>query len=539
LAASLPESSLPLADELLLATPRAQGIALLDARGRPLRVAGGLPEEDFLAPLAGQKVTHPIAIGPGKRAGNVIIGFAPLATPGGRILRLDFPAPVLAAQQRALPILASFSLAVDIGLLALMILFLRHFLSPYETLLARARAAGESPGSGSQDEVSFLLSTFDKALEALAKRAENSAEADIAALERTLAPSLESGLLLLDDEGKLVAINALGASLLDIPESRTGTPAREALGEHPELLEIVLQSVASGRPNQRRECRLKVGGKKLTVGLSVHPLRRGDGSVRGWLALFADLTEVERRAREERLAESLARIGELAAGVAHELRNSLASLRGYLTLIERGKSTEAAHDYLGEIRHEADHLQRVLEDFLSFARPGTARIDRVDLERVVRRAAVDPALTGISVRFLRKPESMVLPAIRGDAQLLERAFRNLLHNAAQAQQGVGVTDEITVSFELSAEELRTIIADRGPGLDPQVRDRLFLPFASARPGGVGLGLALTHRILGLHGGSIRMEDRPGGGTNAVVSFPLDRFATERNESDGENPATLH
>jgi signal transduction histidine kinase len=301
------------------------------------------------------------------------------------------------------------------------------------------------------------------------------------------------------------------------------------LAGQPELLDLLAAAVAEGNAPQRQECVVRADGTSRasrTVGLTVHPLRRDDGGVRGHLVLFADLTEVQRRAEEARLAESLARLGEMAGGVAHELRNSLATLRGYLTLIERRPDEESIADYLSEIRHEADHLERVLEDFLAFARPGTARVQEFPLTPLLRRAAADPSLTGVQVTADTAAADGV--TLRGDPQLLERAVRNLLHNAVQAERESGRAGPVEVWAAPSPEGVEVAIRDRGPGLPDEIRERLFHPFATGRRGGVGLGLALAHRIVVLHGGRIRLEDRPGGGTQALLTFPHDTLVTTSN-----------
>ena len=226
-----------------------------------------------------------------------------------------------------------------------------------------------------------------------------------------------------------------------------------------------------------------------------------------------------RQTEERQLAHVLARIGELSAGVAHEMRNSLATLQGYLTLIERGPGQEDVEEYVGELRRETDHLKRVVDDFLIFARPGSTRMERLDLERLLRRAAADPALAGMAVRFVGREDGSSALWVRGDAQLLERAFRNLLHNAAEAERGAGRNGPVEVQIEAEAKRLVVAVRDRGKGLPDEVRERLFHPFTSHRPGGVGLGLALAHRILELHHGSIRLVDREGGGVEARVSLP--------------------
>jgi signal transduction histidine kinase len=507
--------------------PAARGIALVAPGGEAVAELGELPAGGLLEPLGDRLITQPIGIGPNGASPDAVIGFAPLSLAAGRrFVRVDLAAGVLARQRRGLAVLTVAVLAINAGLAVLLLFFLRHLLAPWETLLARARQAGGA-GLAEEDEIDFLLGTFDRALTALAVRPGPSAEDDIAALERTLSASLRSGLLLIDREGHVLALNAVGAALLGTDLAEPGVPLGRVLADQPELLEILTEAVAEGTAPQRQECTVRPGrdaSATLTVGLTVHPLRRDDGELRGLLVLFADLTAAQRRAEEGRLAESLAQLGEMAGGVAHELRNGLATLRGYLTLIERRPDEDSIADFLSEIRGEADHLERVLQDFLSFARPGTARVRELSLLRLLQRAAADPALNGIEVHV--RGEEVVL---RGDPQLLERAVRNLLHNAAQAESEVGRKGPIEIAVTPEEEGIEIAIEDRGPGLPDEIRARLFHPFATGRRGGVGLGLALAHRIVVLHGGRIRLEDRPGGGTRAVLFFPRDTIVTMSND----------
>ncbi|HUP41737.1 MAG TPA: ATP-binding protein, partial [Thermoanaerobaculia bacterium] len=563
------------------------------------------------APPAGADRAEPWAGGPDETLGDVVAALAPVGgtgagPPAARWVRLELGAPALALQRRGLRVLTALVLAVDAALIVLVALFLGRLLAPYETLLERARSAGAAPPEAA-DEVAFLVGTFERALAALARPPEAPEGDGIAALQRTLAASFESGVLLLDPRGRVLALNPPGAQVLEIdpleihpladepPASRgfepePGRPLGEVLAGHPELAGLLAQAVAEGRGIRRREIETTTGsGRHLTLGLTIHPLRPGATggedreererarvrggdplTPRGYLVLFVDLTEVRRRSEQAHLAESLQQIGELAAGVAHELRNSLATLKGYLTLVERaggggaggtprrragaGTAGEAGAraassaaagpagaelaEYVAEIRRESDHLQRVLEDFLSFARPGTARLETVDLHRILERAAADPVLAGVRVRLAPRPPA--LPALSGDPQLLERAFRNLLHNAAEAVRpeaaaaagagSQGAQDagapEVEVALAAGEDGLEVTVADRGPGIPDELRERLFQPFASGRPGGVGLGLALARRILVLHGGRLELEPRPGGGTVARAALPAGEIVTE-------------
>lgn len=507
--------------------PLVRGVAVFDSEGQPLLSLGD-PIRGIDLPPAGParsgrrgkrgplEIDDPVA---GSLSGEAPFG----AGAARRYVRVDLPAASLAAQARALGILTPSVLGLDAALVILALLFLRHLLAPYETLLHRARRMGAS--GGEEDELDFLINTFERAVEALSRR-ESEAEGDLAALERTLSASLQSGLILLDRRGDPLALNGVGAQLLGIDGAVAGRSLEEVLAGEPELLELLASAVREGEAPARQECRLRAGGRGVTVGLTVHPLRRDDGEVRGSLILFADLTEGRRQAEETRLADSLAQLGELAGGVAHELRNSLATLRGYLTLIERRPEEEALGDYLSEIRREADHLGRVLEDFLTFARPGYARPEVVPLSGLVEQSAADPLLGGMEVR-VSDPEGILALPVRIDPGLLERALRNLLHNAAHAEREAGRGGPIELSASRSAAGLEVAVEDRGPGIDPELRSRLFHPFVTGRRGGVGLGLALVQRIVVLHGGRVRLEDRPGGGARAVVTLPLDIIVTDR------------
>ena len=498
------------------AAPQARRLAVVDGEGRIVASSGLLTTADALGPLGGRPA-EPTAVGPGDAVPDAVAGFAPLRR-GGRdlVLRVDLAADDLARQLGGLRILTWVALPLNLAVVVLVFLFLRYLLRPFETLLEQARRV-ESPGAEEDDEIEFLVGTFERAVSALAAD-RTPVEAEIETLQRALAPSLESGLLLLDRDAAVLALNAIGCELLAVDEPEPGTAVERALGSHPELVAILREAAASGQGAARQEAEVRTADGHRTLGLTVHALRRDDGAVRGFLVLFVDLTEVRRQAAEERLAEGLAQLGELAAGVAHELRNGLATLRGYLTLVERRPEDGALTDYLAEMRRESDHLERVVGDFLTFARPESARVEPVELRALARRAAADPALGDGAVRV----EGGTDPArVRGDAELLERALKNLLHNAVRAERDAGAPSTVVCRLERRDGGLAILVEDRGPGLPAEVRERLFQPFVTGRPDGVGLGLSLAHRIIALHGGALRLEDREAGGTRAVVSFPAD------------------
>ncbi|MFQ5526042.1 MAG: PAS domain-containing sensor histidine kinase [Thermoanaerobaculia bacterium] len=493
--------------------PTADYFALISDSGHAVFEGGAIPTGSPLSGFDLQAVDGPAAIGPRRESGH-ISAIAPTSFGAQRhYLRIDLRAHELARQQQSLRALTWVVIPINAALSVLVLLFLRHLLAPYDKLLATARMIRRDEESP-EDEVAFLISSFERAVRTLEE--DRPAEGDLETLELAFGPSLESGFLLLGHGGDVLSLNPAGAALLGSDNPPAGRPVGELLARHAELDRLITAALEGEEPIQRQEVSIERDEQSLTLGLSVHPLRRDDGKVRGYLVLFADLTETRRQAEEERLSVSLAQVGELAAGVAHEMRNSLSTFRGYLTLVERAPDEEVITDYLSELRRETDHLQRVVEDFLSFARPESSRPETFNLETVIRRAAADPALGNNPVEITGQIDQ----PIQGDAQLLERAIRNLLHNAVEAQ--ASATVEGPISVRLSTKDATAIveILDRGAGIPRDVRERLFEPFVTGRADGVGLGLSLARRIVDLHGGQLQLEDRSGGGTSARLSFGL-------------------
>jgi signal transduction histidine kinase len=552
---------LPRAGELRALHPAARRLALADRSGTVLGVVGEPLDADFAAPLAGAALPDDaVAVGPGPATQSLVVAYAPVSGPGAaRWLRLDLAEPVLAGQQRVVGVLTWTTFGASAAVLLWLVLFLRQLLRPYEALLRRARELG---GGDVDDEAAFLLATVERALADARAGAASAGEtataredADLEVLERTLTSSLESSLLLLDREGRVLALNPAGAVLLG-PPPPPRTPLADLLAAQPELLALLAPAVAAGEGLQRRECAVFAADRTHRIGLTMTPLRRPGrpldpvdpeaglrgGELLGYLVLFADLTASEREGHQARLAESLAHLGELSAGVAHELRNGLATVGGYLTLLERdlaaddpdlagerglaGRNRQLAAEYLAELRGETGRLQRVVADFLGFTHPGAARLVDVDLAALVRHAAADPALDGATrcVEEVDASAAAPAPVLAGDPQLLERALRNLLRNAVEAQQRSGTTTPVEVATGWRDDGFEIAVRDRGPGVSPEMRRRLFQPFATDRPGGVGMGLALARRIVALHGGTLTLEPRAEGGTIARVTFARERFA---------------
>lgn len=548
--------------------PPGGALAVYDARGA-VRGSFGFTDTsslampaDVSAALAAPRLEGLGSPTPSRSSGvPAMRAFVPYSRGGQRyLLRLDVPEEALAAERRSLAVLTPVVFGLAIAVTVLAIFFLRALMRPYEELLEKARAVapanspapGGDPGPRAGDDVEYLLATFDRALAALrtespagavAGRAGGAAVAETAldelsAVERTLGPQLESGLLMFDRTGGLLAANPAAVELLTGEPLAAGASApetaRAALATHAELAALLAGAIAAARSIPRAAVAIERAGRRIELGLTLQTLRRGnDAGTGGFFVLFADVTDLSRREAEERFEAGLAQLGELSAGVAHELRNSLATVQGYLTLAARRELPAEAREEIAEARREADELARVVDDFLTFARPGSGVLEPIDLAGLLTRATSDPALAGVAVEFTA-PEP-ALPPIAGDPHLLQRALRNLLLNAAQAtlaraaRDGAGA-EPVVVRLRRDATDpdLATItIDDQGVGLTPEIRARLFAPFASGRPGGAGLGLALARRIVLMHGGSLDLAPREPHGARAEIRLPLGEFVTHR------------
>jgi two-component system sensor histidine kinase HydH len=220
-----------------------------------------------------------------------------------------------------------------------------------------------------------------------------------------------------------------------------------------------------------------------------------------------------------RRSDRLAALGQLTAGLAHELRNPLGTIKASAEMLGKTLSAEneVAREVAGFISTEVDRTNSLVTRFLQFARPLQVRLDRADLAQTLDRAIAEAEreAAGIAIYKAYAPE---IPPFAFDAELMERVFYNLVLNAAQASPPGGA---VTVKTRLCARYVDILVIDRGSGIDPKQRGQIFNPFFTTKPAGVGLGLAIVSKIVDEHGGKMAVESEPGKGSIFCVSLPTD------------------
>ena len=344
-----------------------------------------------------------------------------------------------------------------------------------------------------------------------------------AGLTQQILEELSSGVLAVSREGTILASNSaaskhLGATLAP------GTQL-DALGLSGPFVGVVMELLAQPTAVQRREVLIETdSGETREIGLSASPFS-GDGTTKGVILLFTDMTERRVLERAADLNRQLADVGELAAGVVHELRTPLMVISGMAELTGRHLSDRPEQmEKLDIILRECRQLARIIDQFLSFARPfelepGASRPESI-AERARELGEAKALHHGVR---LEVEVADSLPPIEADTARAGQAIANLIGNAVEAVDIAEVNDGC-VWLKVFAERNAIVftVEDNGPGIHLPPGKDIFKPFVTMKEGGTGLGLSIVSRIISAHGGTIAWSNRPEGGACFTVRLPVRR-----------------
>ena len=379
--------------------------------------------------------------------------------------------------------------------------------------------------SGAGMETALLSQALEDAITML-KAQERAMAARAEASERLsgqIVASLTAGLVVTDLEGRVQIVNPSSRRLLGLGDGPLEGTVREVLGAASPLTAAIEECLRDRQPIVRRSLELADQRTGVThLGVTVSPLVSESGESSGVICLFTDLTAVVDLEEQLRIKDTLARLGELTAGLAHEFRNGLATVHGYARLLNLETLPAQERKYLEGLRAETEALGEVVTNFLSFARPTQLAVTPIDLGQVAQRVA-DELQADVVSRGGRLMVSGTWAVIDGDEVLLRQALSNLARNAVEACATEGIVPDVRIdaSPDVAARVLRVQVLDNGPGIDPGLRERVFRPFFTTKRDGTGLGLALVQKIVVTHNGRVQAGPGPGGrGTSMTVTLPL-------------------
>ncbi len=386
-----------------------------------------------------------------------------------------------------------------------------------------------------EDDSSFAMAAMqgviarmkeqEKELEELRRDAERRAH-ESARLSENVIREMPNGLIVFDRQGFLSTANPAVRRMLGVDVwSRRRFP--EILGRESRLAALVQECLEKGAAAAQATIEEKTAtGDLRLLGVSVAPLHSASGEIDGAVCLLTDITEVRRLQEQVRLKEHLAALGAMAAGLAHEFKNSLATISGYAQLLRDSALPEEDRPHAEKIVQEVRLLTQVVADFLSISKPLTLAAELVNVEEIVRGAMAGLSQIPEFAEVAFEVGGNFAP-VEGDAVLLRQAFSNLLRNACEAV-AAGPAKQVSVQGEVVRQGendfLRVRVCDTGGGVSDEDRERIFLPFFTTKPTGSGLGLALVQKIIVTHNGTVSLESSSSDGSTFAVLLPTCRAA---------------
>jgi len=375
----------------------------------------------------------------------------------------------------------------------------------------------------SHDEMGSLALSFNEMTEKLAGLIMSLSE--LKQFKEEILQSMSSGVIVVGKDSRVTSVNAAAERILGLRSDDSVGKLMEEIEIDEGFRDLILEALRYRKMVSRTELGIaRADGRKVELGIAISHLVETTIWFKGIIVLFTDLTETKRLQRDVELNRQMAALGELTAGVVHELRNPLAAISGMAELLLRDmRDGDARSKKVAHILDEVSLLDETVGRFLAFARPFELKLKQVDLRDVIDRAlALCPVkFNGKQVHIDASFDDDVKP-VRGDSEKLAQAVVNLVNNAADAVDDGG-TVRITVYSDrcddTQREETICRITDDGPGIPEDERDDVFKPFFTQKEDGTGLGLAIVHRIVTAHGGTINLENGTERGATFKITLP--------------------
>jgi PAS domain S-box-containing protein len=458
---------------------------------------------------------------------------------------------VLARGVEGVPLPAVFYVltyqVLGLGLgLGLIVLIVRWLLRPYKRMVEAAHGSPVHPTAG-LSESEFVVETFQALIGQL--QAKEKELAELHSMERLraekserfserLIASIPSGMVVVNSAGIVTSTNVHATEIFGMAGRNSHHKATGDLQpvsieftvffrHAPRMIALISECLSESTSFRREEVDIVLpDGRARHLGFSISPITDPNHNLEGALCLITDITEVMELRERMKLQESLAHLGEMAAGLAHEFKNSLATIHGYVQLLdpENGKAgPSATRNTQDAILNETMLLADLVTDFLNFARPQQPALVDTNLQTVLEDSAeeIRPKFEESGIELSIHGSFPMLP---GDEAMLRRAFSNLLRNAAEAIDANSETKLVEIAGSIDpgppSRYAHIRIRDTGAGISAENLQRVFIPFFTTKSRGYGIGLALVQKILVAHGGGVSIEKSDETGTVFHCRLPL-------------------
>ena len=367
---------------------------------------------------------------------------------------------------------------------------------------------------GPRGEMGEIAATINEFAEALG---------DARSLSENIMDSMADGIIAVDTHAIITSLNRSAETLTGFTaEEVVGRSYEEVFCSHTWFHSLLLDTLATGTPHIGGEIDYPVKYGVLWISISTSLLKNFHGESIGAVVVFKDLSEKKRLEAQVSRADRLATLGELMAGVAHEIRNPLTSIKGFLQYFQQAGTDEERAVYIPLMLRETERMNRIIESLLYFARPCELELAPTDLRRVMREAIllIRNRAEKQDIDFeVEMAENIPLTEV--DEEQFKQVFLNLLINAVQAlEQGGKIV--VTARFLQEPDAVEIVIADNGPGIPKENREKVFDPFFTTKRAGTGLGMSVVQRIMLAQGGQISLGENPGGGLLVRLLIPRTR-----------------
>src|SRR4030067_901628 len=402
-------------------------------------------------------------------------------------------------------------------------------LKPYREIKHKASEAQLILGESSANEIDSVVKTFQKTIDELKHKEEILRELyqstsekaqNLSRLNDYILDSMSSGVIICDREGKISRLNQAAEEILDLKSaSSINSHYKKILGQENPLAYLIDKTLAEEKVVKNLD--LEVGrpnGEKVYLYASSYLSKDDQGQKVGEWLLFSDISDIKKLQEEINFKEKMAALGEMSAGLAHQLRNSMGSIIGFTNLLKKVLKDDSGNsEIIQHIVTESLVMEQLLAKFLNFTKPLDLALEMVNLKEIINESFHQTSeYTKRKDIFLATPATEEANFVMADKLLVKQCFQNLFQNAFEAMPNGG---KLQVSIDEEKDFLKVEVSDQGVGIPSEILDKIFNPFFTTKETGTVLGLSLVKKIVNLHQGKIKAQSQTGHGTKFIIHWP--------------------